>query len=156
MVSSAGIIPLCGLFRQWLVSCPLLVGVVDSVQLSNGKIAPKENGMLREIGLVRLILTLVTAAAVIVVLTQTTEFGPLAGGFGVTDETALSWGQGADAAPEATEAPAAEATDEATEEPADEEEEEADEEAEATESAAEAETEEDTEATAEATDEAAD
>lgn len=98
--------------------------------------------MLREIGLGAILLIIITAAVAIVALSQTTEFGPVAGHIGVNDQTALSWGQmlepeaahDAEATPEAT----AEAMVEPTEEPteaADEESEDATPEAEATEEA---------------------
>ncbi len=85
--------------------------------------------MLREIGLGAILLIILTAAVAIGALSQTTEFGPLAGHVGVNDQTALSWGQvlepeaphSAESTPEATaEAmvePTEEAADEAMEEP---------------------------------------
>ncbi|MAS37680.1 MAG: hypothetical protein CL610_27030 [Anaerolineaceae bacterium] len=90
--------------------------------------------MLREIGLGTILLIVITAVVALGVISQTTEFGPLAGGIGVTDETALSWGQMTEATEEAEMTPEAEATEDAvmdstpeataevvaTEEPADE------------------------------------
>jgi hypothetical protein len=50
--------------------------------------------MLREIGLATPVLIILVAIAIVVVLRLTTEFGVFsAGTFGVTSETALSWGQ---------------------------------------------------------------
>jgi hypothetical protein len=68
--------------------------------------------MLREIGLATPILIVLTIIAVLIGLITSTQFGPLAGKIGVTEETALIWGQSA--------APLAEATEEATPEAADE------------------------------------
>lgn len=109
--------------------------------------------MLREIGLGTILLIVITAVVALGVISQTTEFGPLAGGIGVTDETALSWGQMTDATeeaemtPEATEDAVMDSTPEATvdmvatEDPADE--------ADATEEATAEETEESDDATPE-------
>ncbi len=64
--------------------------------------------MLREIGLATPLLIILTVVVIFAALSQTTGFGPLAGGVGVSEEQALSWGQvlepAAEATPEATEA----------------------------------------------------
>ena len=71
--------------------------------------------MLREIGWPTYVLVILTIVVVLVVLSQTTAFGPLAGGVGVTSETALTLGQNPPMA-EMTPEPAA-GMMEATEEP---------------------------------------
>ena len=78
--------------------------------------------MLREIGLGTWLLIILTAAVVLIALSQTTALGPLAGGIGVTSDTALTLGQNVEPMNEATEeaaedtaemTPEAEMTDEA-------------------------------------------
>jgi hypothetical protein len=73
--------------------------------------------MLREIGLAAPLLIILTAIVVVLVLSQTTTFGPFAGNIGVTEETALTWGQQqaapADEAAEETDDAAADSAPEA-------------------------------------------
>jgi hypothetical protein len=80
--------------------------------------------MLREIGLATPILIILTVIVVLAALSQTTDFGPLAGGVGVSPESALIWGETAEPMADATEAatPAAGealATEESETEPVD-------------------------------------
>lgn len=83
--------------------------------------------MLREIGLATPLLIILIVIVIFAAISQTTQLGPLAGGIGVGEEQALSWGQQlepmADAADETT--PEADSTEEATEAPGADETEEA-------------------------------
>lgn len=87
----------------------------------------KGQPMLREIGVAVPLLIVLTVVVLLVVLSQTTEFGVLSSGsVGVTESTALTWGENADLAAEDEDAQAGESemeseateavTDEATEE----------------------------------------